>query len=185
MGLKNYQYNKILRDYDKKQLENKHELNLRTEDAYARIPELKEIDDTIINAAMNSAKLLISDDESNKPINDLKETAKSVKQSRQALLIKHGFPEDYLELQYQCTSCKDTGYVESNKCSCFKQAIVNILYSQSNIKSAITKENFSNFSFNYYPDNYIDESIDLTPRQNIKKIVKTSKEFIRDRKSVV
>ena len=33
MSLKNYQYNKILRDYDRKQLENKYNLDLRVKEA--------------------------------------------------------------------------------------------------------------------------------------------------------
>ena len=180
MGLKNYQYNRILRDYDKKQLENKYELDLRTKNAYKKIPELQEIDDIIINTAINSAKLVLADDDTSKPIDDLKKTANTAKQRRQALLDSQGFPKNYLELQYQCKDCKDTGYIENDKCHCFKQSIVNILYSQSNIKNAIKKENFSKFSFDYYPDDYIDESTGLTPRQNMKKIVKTSKAFINN-----
>ena len=36
MSLKNYQYNKILRDYDRKQLENKYNLDLRVKEAYEK-----------------------------------------------------------------------------------------------------------------------------------------------------
>ncbi|NLJ89355.1 MAG: ATP-binding protein [Clostridiales bacterium] len=180
MGLKNYQYSKILRDYDEKQLRNKHELERRTKIAYSKIPKLKEIDDSIITVAMKSAKTLLANFDNQDSIDKLKEAAKSAKLKRRTLLKEHGFPEDYLELQYQCTSCMDTGFIGSDKCHCFKQAIVNVLYSQSNIKSAVSKENFSNFSFDYYPNNYIDESIGLTPRQNIEKVVDQAKAFIRN-----
>ncbi len=81
-------------------------------------------------------------------------------------------------MQYQCLDCKDTGYVGKDKCHCFKQSIVNVLYSQSNIKNAIKKENFSNFSFDFFSNDYVDESIGLTPRQNMEKVVQTSKAFI-------
>lgn len=144
MGLKNHQYNKILRDYDKKQLENKHDLDQRVDHAYNKIPELKSIDNTLINAAMNSAKLLLSGNDDTL-IDDLKKTTEQVKEKRLSLLIQHNFPENYLELQYQCDSCKDTGYIGSDKCHCFKQSIVNVLYSQSNIKNAIKRELFQLF----------------------------------------
>lgn len=180
MGLKNYQYEKILRGYDEKQLANKHELNLRVKNAYLKIPELKEIDDSIISDAMKSAKLLLANNDNDESIELLKKAAISATQDRKSLLKLHGFPEDYLELQYQCNECMDTGYIASDKCHCFKQSIVNLLYSQSNIRSAIEKENFSNFSFDYYPDNYIDESVGLTPRHNMEKVVEQTKSFIRN-----
>lgn len=178
MGLNNYQFKKILREYDKKQLENKHELDLRVTNAYEKIPQLKEIDDRIIDSAMSTAKLLLVSDNNSDTIKNLKNTAKSSSKKRKCLLTKHGFPENYLDLQYQCNNCKDTGYVGSDKCHCFRQAIVNVLYSQSNIKNAIAKENFSKFSFDYYPDDYIDKDVNCSPRQNIKNIVDQSKDFI-------
>ena len=180
MGLKNYQYEKILRGYDEKQLANKHELNLRVKNAYTKIPELKEIDDSIISGAMKSAKHLLTNNDNDESIELLKKAAISATQDRKSLLKLHGFPEDYLELQYQCNECMDTGYIASDKCHCFKQSIVNLLYSQSNIRSAIEKENFSNFFFFFYPDNYIDESVGLTTRHNMEKVVDQTKSFIRN-----
>lgn len=178
MSLKNYQYNKILRDYDRKQLENKHNLDLRVKEAYEKIPKLKEIDNTMIAAAMDNAKILLADSNNDMPIEELKKAAEIAKRKRETLLLDHGFPKDYLNIQYQCKDCKDTGYTDNEKCHCFKQSIVSILYSQSNIKTAIKKENFSNFSFDFYPDNYIDEAIGLSPRQNMEKVVEKSKNFI-------
>lgn len=180
MSLKNYQHNKILRDYDNKQFENRHNLDLRIKEAYSRIPELKDIDDRIINMAMSSAKVLLADSNNDKSIDNLKKSAESSKNERRLLLVEHGFPADYLELQYQCNDCKDTGYITNDKCHCFKQSVVNILYSQSNIKTAITKENFSTFSLDYYPDSFIDDSVGLSPRENMEKIVASVMNFINN-----
>lgn len=180
MSLKNYQHNKILRDYDNKQFENRHNLDLRIKEAYSRIPELKDIDDRIINMAMSSAKVLLADSNNDESIDNLKKSAESSKNERRLLLVEHGFPADYLELQYQCNDCKDTGYITNDKCHCFKQSIVNILYSQSNIKTAITKENFSTFSLDYYPDSFIDDSVGLSPRENMEKIVASVMNFINN-----
>lgn len=180
MSLKNYQHNKILRDYDNKQFENRHNLDLRIKEAYSRIPELKDIDDRIINMAMRSAKVLLADSNNDESIDNLKKSAESSKNERRLLLVEHGFPADYLELQYQCNDCKDTGYITNDKCHCFKQSIVNILYSQSNIKTAITKENFSTFSLDYYPDSFIDDSVGLSPRENMEKIVASVMNFINN-----
>ncbi len=178
MALKNYQYNKILREYDTKQLQNKHNLDIRTEEVYRVIPELKEIDDEVVTCAVQSAKLLLMGD--NKPLSKLKKITEEASSKRIALLVEHGYPEDYLLSKYHCSDCKDTGYIGNEKCHCFKQAIVNIVYSQSNIKTAIERENFISFSYDYYSEDYVDPSTRMTPRDNIKKVVEVCRHYIED-----
>lgn len=178
MALKNFQYNKILRDYDAKQLEGKHKLDLRIEQVYKAIPEMKEIDDKVISSSIESAKLLLYGDE--KALNSLKKITKEASRKRISLLEEHGFPVDYLQPTYYCPDCKDTGYIGKEKCHCFKQAIVDIVYSQSNIKTAIAVENFSTFSYDFYSDDYVEPSIKTTPRQNIKKAVQACRQFIEN-----
>ncbi len=176
MALKNYQYNKILREYDNKQLQNKHDLDVRTQEVYTLIPELKVIDDEVVTCAVQSAKLMLMGD--GKPFPKLKKLTDSAAIRRMELLEKHGFPKDYLHLKYHCEDCKDTGYIGNEKCHCFKQSIVDIVYSQSNIKSAILKENFNTFSFGYYADDYIEPTTKLSPRDNMRKVVEVCRDFI-------
>ncbi|BCJ92620.1 DNA replication protein DnaC [Anaerocolumna cellulosilytica] len=176
MPLKNYQYNKILREYDTKQLTNKHNQDTRIAEAYAAIPELKEIDDEVVTCAVSSAKLLLMGD--GKPMPRLKKLTEQAEARRKALLEQHGFPEDYLQLKHHCPDCKDTGYIGNEKCHCFKQAIVDIVYSQSNIKTAIVRENFNTFSYDYYSGDYTDPSVRMSPRENIKKVVEICRNFI-------
>lgn len=176
MALKNFQYNKILRDYDNKQLQNKHNLNIRIEEVYNLIPELKEIDDEVINCSIHSAKLLLTGNDT--ALASLKKVTDAACSKRVKLLVSHGYPEDYLQPTYHCVDCKDTGYIDNEKCHCFKQAIVDIVYSQSNIKAAIARENFSCFSYDYYSEDFVDPSTKLTPRENIKKVVEACNRYI-------
>lgn len=176
MALKNYQYNKILRDYDNRQLEAKHELDVRMEEAYGKIPALKEIDDEIVTCAIESAKEMLTGNED--AINTLKTVARGAEKRRAILLKAHGYPEDFLKLRFKCPDCRDTGYVGNEKCHCFKQAIVDIVYSQSNMKEAIRQENFDTFSYDFYSEDYIEPSLNMTPRENILRVVKECRQFI-------
>ena len=47
MALSNSQYDQLMRDYEQLQLDNEHELRLRFDEVYAKIPKLRTIDDTI------------------------------------------------------------------------------------------------------------------------------------------
>lgn len=178
MQLKNFQYNKILREYDKRQLENRHLLDERVKKVYEQLPELKEIDDQIVSNSIQSAKLSLMGDDA--ALNSLADRNMDLSMRKIEILTDNGFPPNYLMPQYQCPDCKDTGYIGKEKCHCFRQAIVDLLYSQSNIKEIMKSENFSTFRYEYYSDSYIEETTKLTPLANIKKVVASCKEFIEN-----
>lgn len=177
MALKNDQFNQIQRDYDSRRLRNKHDLDNRIKEAYCLIPDLKLLDEEIISLSAQSGRMALLGDDSG--LKNLKEKTAQLKSRQEELLVSHGLPADYLQMQYQCSKCKDTGYIGNNKCSCFKQAIADLMYSDSNIKSILAHENFSKFSFQYYSDDYIDETTELSPLSNMQKVVAGCKSFIR------
>ena len=177
MALKNEQYNQILREYDSRRLKNKHLQDKRIKEAYDQIPELKALEEEIIKISAQSGRLALNGDDSALAV--LREHSHQLKQQQQELLIKHSYPADYLDMPYHCNKCKDTGYVNNEKCNCFKQAISDLLYSGSNIKSILSNENFNNFSFAYYSDDYTDETLGLSPLSNMQKVVASCKNFIR------
>ena len=82
-------------------------------------------------------------------------------------------------MRYQCPDCKDTGYIGTEKCHCFRQAIVDLVYAQSNVREAVKRENFQSFSFSYYSEDYVDELTGLTPLENIHRVVNMVRSFIR------
>ncbi len=177
MALKNDQYNQILREYDNRRLQNKHDLDCRLKEAYSLIPALKELEDEMISLSATSGRMALRGDDSS--LMELKARTFELKAKKQELLILSGFPSDYLELQYQCNKCKDTGYTGNVKCNCLKQAIADLMYSGSNIKTILAHENFSKFSFSYYSDDFIDESLGLSPLSNMQKVVAGCKNFIK------
>ena len=58
MALSNSQYDQLMRDYEQLQLDNEHELRLRFDEVYAKIPKLRTIDDTISSLSVEKAKRL-------------------------------------------------------------------------------------------------------------------------------
>jgi DNA replication protein DnaC len=177
MAIKNEQYNQILREYDSRQLANRHALDLRREEVFAAVPKLKCLEDEMISLSAESGRKALFGDE--RILQELKKKNAVLKSRQIELLTAHGYPADYLELHYQCSMCKDTGYIGTKKCKCFKQAIANMIYNDSNINLSLQKENFAHFNFAYYSDDFMDETIGLSPLSNIQKIVAGCKNFIR------
>ncbi|MBP1754840.1 MAG: hypothetical protein H6Q59_1238 [Firmicutes bacterium] len=177
MALKNDQYNQILRDYDSRRLSDKHDLDRRIAHAYGLIPELKELEEEIISLSARSGRLALRGNDTD--LNELKNTLSKLNARKEELLIREGLPADYLQMHYQCNKCHDTGYIKNEKCNCFKQAIADLMYSDSNIKAILTNENFNKFSFRFYSDDYVDETLGLSPLSNMQKVVAGCKNFVK------
>jgi DNA replication protein DnaC len=177
MPLKNEQYNRILRDYDSRRLQNKHALDRRIAHAYSLIPELKELAQELISLSAMSGRMALRGD--NSSLLSLKSSLSKLQERQKQLLLQNGLPADYLEMHYQCSKCQDTGFIGNDKCNCLKQAIADLMYSDSNMKAVLSNENFSKFSFQYYSDDYIDETLGLSPLSNMQKVVAVSKSFIK------
>ena len=148
MSLTNLQYETIKRVYDEKQ--RRHRLLLEERTAYVNehVDGYREISDAISTLSVQNAKKLLDGDEN--ALLDLRKMIQDLKLQKTALLKSAELPPDYLSPEYDCPDCKDTGYVNGKKCLCFKQAMVNILYDQSNIREFLETQNFDKVSDKYY-----------------------------------
>ena len=178
MGLKNSQYQAIMRKYEQKQLRNHDILTQHYEEVYRQLPEFKSLDDSISILSVQYGKRLLNGDQ--KAISSLKEELAILRASKQELLRSSGFPADYLEPVYDCPNCKDTGYIGNQKCHCFKKAIIDLLYEQSNLKEILKKENFDHFSFDYYSDTMKNEATGLTERETARRAYDIARGFVRN-----
>jgi len=156
MPLQNYQYDTIMREYNRRQARNRRIQEEHLAEAYEKIPRLREIDEEVATLSARKARALISRQEVG--IEDLRNDIALLSQERTALLLSSGYPADYLEMSYTCPLCQDTGYIGSQKCSCFKKAEIELLYTQSNLKEILEKENFDHFSFDFYSDTITNDS---------------------------
>ncbi|SHJ41255.1 ATP-binding protein [Hespellia stercorisuis] len=154
MALKSSQYDMIMRDYEQKQLHNRNVLEERYQKVYSRIPEYKDLDDSIAILSVQYGKKLLNGDDH--AVTSLKEELAILRNSKEHLLESAGFPAGYLDPVYTCPDCQDTGYIGNKKCHCFKKAITNLLYAQSNLQEILKIENFDTFSLDYYSKNHID-----------------------------
>ena len=178
MPLQNYQYDTIMREYSKTQSQNRRILEERTQEIYKKIPRIHEIDEEVATLSAKKARALLSGESSG--LEDLKAAISLLSQERNALLVCNSYPEDYLELPYKCPVCQDTGYVGSQKCTCFKKAEIELLYTQSNLKEILKKENFDHFSFDYYSFDFTDASSGITSLDSAKNAYEKSWDFIDD-----
>lgn len=178
MALSNSQYDSIMRIYSQAQLRQKHELDRRREEVYEKIPAVKELNEEIAASAVRSARQLLSGD--GRAAKGLKQRISDLCEERQVLLSAYGYPADYLEMHYDCPKCRDTGYVDGRKCSCFKKREIGLLYDQSNIREVLKRENFSTFSYEYFDDTQVDERSKKTAREYMRQVTALCMSYVEN-----
>lgn len=114
---------------------------------------------------------------SEKAVSSLKKELSILRSSKEGLLKSFGFPGNYLDPIYDCPNCHDTGYIDNKKCQCFKKAVIELLYTQSNLKAVLEKENFSTFSLDFYSENHIDPKTKRSSRMIIQDALFVCKDF--------
>lgn len=178
MGLTNTQYNAIMRDYQRQQALTRQETDRRRREIYGRFPEFSEIDAKIAGASTACARRMLSDKDYDLPA--LRSEIAKLSARRTEILTSAGYPADYLSPSYRCPDCQDTGYIGSEKCHCFRQAAIDLLYTQSNLRESLKTENFSAFSLEYYSDQLTDPVTGLSARQIADRALGECKAFVRD-----
>ena len=167
MSLSKEQYDSIMRGYQERQTRNYHELNKRRRKIYTLIPEYQQLDEAVASTSVERARMLIDGEAAS--LTEYRRRIADNAARREALLLEHGYPADYLEPIYTCPDCQDTGYISGEKCQCLRRQEITLLYEQSNIQEMIERENFSTLSYEYY------HGEDLTRFQNA---VSVSKDFV-------
>lgn len=173
-----------LLEYDQKKRRAELDAENRKESLYKKIPRLQEIENELNSYAINTAKNILNGLSSS--LTDLNIKVVELKKEKEKILTENKIPSNFLEPNYECSICKDTGYVRaensvSNICPCLKQKLLDVSYNKSNI-SNLGKENFDTFRPEFFsnkpePEKY---KINISPQQNIIAIKEKCLEFIEN-----
>lgn len=174
----------LLLEYDQKKRRAELDLEKRKEQLYARFPRLQEIETELNNFAINTAKNILKGASSS--LDDLNAKVFELKAEKEKIIKENNIPNNFLEPSYECSLCKDTGYIQvenstSSLCSCLKQKLLDISYNKSNI-SNLSKENFDTFRPEVFSDVVEPEKykINLSPRQNMVAIKEKCLDFVEN-----
>jgi len=168
----------IMTEYNRKRLKAARNSDLKREKLQDKIPRLEEIEKQIKLSSINLSKLFLTN-----PVNlqeqmlNIKEEIEYLKKQRKEIYEQYNIADNYLEPEYECDKCNDTGYTrDGKKCSCFNKQIINNLYTMSNMVHMLKSENFDSFDISVF-SNEIYKSEKLTPKQNMYYILEISEDF--------
>jgi len=159
----------------KKRRDNAEQLaDMRRKQLINKLPELLEIENIIRDAALEVIKGLGNG--KNVDVKSLAEKNLNAQKEKNELLKKNGFPEDYLEPQYSCKICNDSGVVNGKLCSCHIELLKKISMSEYSCSSILAVSTFDTFDLKYYSEEK-NMSLGYSPREYMEASVDFLKNY--------
>lgn len=138
-------------------------------------PEITELDNKIQKLSLKLSLSILKSTFSNDDLEKIKNEITDLRVTKCELLVSKGYTSDYLNLHYQCSKCKDTGYIGTEKCSCYKAKLIGLYYQNSMLEGILKNKNFNNFNLSLF-SSHRNENEKYSPRKNIENILKYIKE---------
>lgn len=160
--------------YENIRIEEQKKLEIRRKEIEEKHPEILEFDNLIQKKSLNLT-LSILKGISEGELKNIKEEITDLRFKKYEALVAKGYDPEYLTLKYQCSKCKDQGYIGNKRCSCYKKKLIDLYYKDSDLKDILKTNNFNNLDLSLFP-NYKISDDKYTPRRNIENIVKYFKE---------
>lgn len=176
--------NSLLKDYEQKKLHAEIDLDKRKNSLYRKVPRLEEIEGDLNNYAIMTAKKILNNFDYS--ISELQNKINKLKLEKLKILNELNLPADYLQPNYSCKICNDTGYIKidnykTKMCNCLKQKLLDYSFNKSNMYN-LDKENFNKFNENIFSDE-VDLSKfkqNISPKKNILNIKNKCIEFVKN-----
>lgn len=176
--------NSLLKEYEQKKLRAELDLEKKKEELYQTLPQLQQIEDELNQFAIFTTKNILLNNSSS--LKELHQKVENLKKKKAKLLQEANLPTNYLTPNYECSVCKDTGYLsnahyKTEMCACLKQKLLDTSFHKSNMTN-LEKENFTTFNENLFSDetNLAKYHFNISPRENIKNIKKKCFAFVEN-----
>ncbi|MBR2177411.1 MAG: ATP-binding protein [Clostridia bacterium] len=137
---------------EKRRLLSEQELEERRHRLYLVCPRAQEIERSLVRTSVAAAKAVVAGADIKDELAKLKDRSLQLQTELQEILEKRKLPRNYLEQQFECEKCSDTGYIDGKMCSCMKQLLRQTAYQFVNGESKLALTDFDSFVLEYYPD---------------------------------
>lgn len=149
----------------------------RVEEIARKVPQVIDVRKELSLTAVRLSKMILEHQtDIAQGIEQLKKQNLALQQMEKELLRQNGYPEDYLELHYTCPYCQDTGFVNGQVCTCFRQLEKQFRLRELNASSNLELCDFATFDLRYYPPE-VDPALRTSPREQMGKVLEFCKHY--------
>ena len=152
-------------------------METRLKEAYIRAPRIRDLDQEIRSTMTELFGAALTPNNA-AMIEDIHLRNSELQALRRNELVRAGIPGGYLDEEYMCPKCRDTGYEDTVICSCLME-----MYMAEQRKSLsnlfrLGDETFDNFDISLYDDSPAPDS-GISPRHAMDIIYETCVEYAR------
>jgi DNA replication protein DnaC len=181
--IKGYQA-ELMDIYEKIRTDENRKLSKRREEIKNKYPDILELDNRIQKLCLKLSMSVLKGITDPKELNAIRDSITDLRAQKYETLVSKGYSPDYLNIHYNCKKCKDTGFIGTERCSCYKKKLVNLYYKDSELGEAVKNNNFNYFNINLYPNHKLGDE-KYTPRKNMEDILEyITGEYIRNFSSI-
>ena len=146
----------------------------RLEEISEKIPELLTIKKKLGQIGLSISRVFFESSNKQSDIEKLKEASLELQEQRKNLLIKNGYDENALEVQYTCSHCKDTGIHNNRICKCHTELLKSIERENLQKHAPLDECTFESFNTLYYPE---EPENGISPRAKAESILNNCKRY--------
>lgn len=173
--IKGYQ-KELSQIYEKLRTTEQQNLKKRRDEISNKHPEIIELDTKIQKFCLNLSLSILKGSVTEDDLSKLRDTITELRFKKYEMLVSNGYSQEYLNMHYHCSKCKDNGFIGTGnlKCSCYKNKLISLYYKDSDLEDAVRSNNFNNFDINLYSSHKITEDR-YSPRRNMENILENVK----------
>lgn len=154
------------------------ELEIRRARAYSAIPELVDIQSRIAACGAQVIGAFAKGANGKEYVEALAKESLAAQKRRKELLIEAGLPENYLEAQFMCSVCEDTGVTESGICDCQRKLLVETAKDEISKHAPLRASTFQKFSLDFYPE--APDANGISAKKRMGEIAKFCEDYAND-----
>lgn len=161
---------KILDIYSNIREKEAKELKDRKYEIRKLYPSILDIDIKLQKLSLKLSLVILQSKDANSGLKEYKDKIMDLKAQKYEMLVSKGYDPEFLNLHYNCKKCQDTGFIGTDRCSCYKDKLISLYYERSLLKDILKNKNFDTFNIDLFSSHKIGTD-KYSPRKNIENIL--------------
>lgn len=123
----------------------------RREIVLKKVPQIGDLERELSQTTILLSKAILAQDgNASQTIQQIMYENLENQKKIEQLLVENGFSPDYLQIQYTCSKCEDTGFAKGKRCVCLNELMKKAAIEEFNASTSMSLSTFEDFRLSYY-----------------------------------
>jgi len=154
-------------------------LQQRKDTAYGAVPALAALDREIAESGAAAVGAVGAGQDAAGYLALLEKQNIAAQGERARLLRENNFAPDYLQAQYTCEDCRDTGFTRGLRCSCLTKLLRALAYRELSMDTPLEHCSFGSFRLDYYATSP-DPATGVVPREMMEGVLDCCRQYAEE-----